>query len=196
MKVYFTTSNSHADKIRPQIEAITKTIESSGHVLLRVDTTQTHDKEEGSVSVFKKVITSIRNCDFVIAELTNSSAGVGYEIALAIGEKKPVIIFYSASSAQPLSITFKGNSSKYLKTKGYKNIQDIEKTIKTFSKEVRRLIDTKFILIIPPEIDRYLEWNVKAKGIPKAEITRGAIEQMMKEDKKYQNFLQGFKVTE
>ena len=56
-------------------------------------------------------------------------------------------------------------------------------------KDAKSLADTKFILIIPAEIDRYLEWNVREKGVSKAEITRDSIEKVMHTDEAYSKYL-------
>jgi len=51
-------------------------------------------------------------------------------------------------------------------------------------------IDSKFILIISPEIERYLQWASKTKRMHKAQIVRLALEASIKKDKEYMNFNQ------
>src|SRR5690348_2172248 len=62
-------------------------------------------------------------------------------------------------------------------------------------KEIESQLDSKFILVISPEINRYLEWASTEKRMHKAQIVRGAVEELSYKDKRYQQFLKegGFK---
>src|SRR5438270_801954 len=65
------------------------------------------------------------------------------------------------------------------KTYSEKNLEEI---IKQFLNDAKKLLDSKFILIIPPEIEQYLSWGSNKKGIRKAEIVRQAVEEFMAKD--------------
>jgi nucleoside 2-deoxyribosyltransferase len=193
MKVYFTTSVGDIEKVRSHVDHIFKFVESHGHTMDRFNyrkdpalETQSDDEMIGS---YKHIVNAIKSCDFMIAELTGSSTGAGFEISLALGEKKPVLVLYNETIRKNLPTPFRGNKNKLLRAKKYRNEQDIDNAIKYFFLDVQNLIDTKFILIIPPTIDRYLEWNAREKGLPKAEVTRTAIENMIQADSRYQEYL-------
>jgi hypothetical protein len=193
MKAYFTTSIRNLGNMQENIDHIFRTIESFGHSIDKFNYSKNPNLDAESDSeitgAYKHITTSIKNSDFVIAEMTENSAAVGYEIAFAIGEKKPVLVLVNEEKRKELSTPFRGNKTKYLSVRKYKSKSDIENALKIFLSDVKNLIDTKFILIIPPSIDQYLEWNARERGIAKAEVTREAIENMMNSDEKYQQYL-------
>jgi nucleoside 2-deoxyribosyltransferase len=203
MKIYFTTNVVDIDNIRVNVDNIYQTVEKLGHTIDRFNYQKnpqakfdTDDNNDEMIKAFDYISKAIKSSDFVIAELSSSSAAVGFEIAFALSEKKPVLVLYDETKQKSLATPFRGNKSKYLKIKRYRNEKDLENAIKFFINDVSTLIDTKFILIIPPVIDRYLEWNVREKGNSKAEVTREAIERMMKTDERYQEYLKSNSIEE
>lgn len=60
--------------------------------------------------------------------------------------------------------------------------------IEELSKREKDLEQVKFILILPPHIDKYLKFY-EARGHAKAEITRDAIIKMMESDYRYQEHI-------
>jgi nucleoside 2-deoxyribosyltransferase len=161
---------------------------------VRPDSYDSFDFNEAQ-KVVKTNAKLIKNSDFVVAEVSFFSGTTGYDISFALEEKKPIIVLYNlvdyrgdSRSIKTLPVTLKGNTSKYIIAREYDN-KTLKRTLELAIKDAKDLADTKFILIIPPEIDRYLEWNVKVKGIAKAEITRQAVEEMMKKDKEYISYL-------
>ena len=198
MKLYFTYSKRLNKEL---LEEIKRTFTTLGtKVEIREQTgeeQQTYDFDEAK-KMFQKNVKSIKAADVVLAECSYASSGLGYEISQAIDEKKPVIAIYNLNTdlAHPrhikrVPISLKGNTSKYLILREY-DIKSLKKTLELAVKDAKSLADTKFILIIPPAIDKYLEWNVKEKGISKAEITRQAVENMMKDDKAYIEYMKSF----
>ncbi|MHA2134648.1 MAG: nucleoside 2-deoxyribosyltransferase [Candidatus Thorarchaeota archaeon] len=57
--------------------------------------------------VFQRDVTQVRACDFLIAEVSNPSLGVGMEIMLTIELSKPVLMFRHTES-KPLSFMARG----------------------------------------------------------------------------------------
>lgn len=203
MKIYFTTNVLKIEDVRAGVDFVFDYCEKLGHQIDKFNYTRNpkvkfdldHDNEE-MIEAYDHICKSIKKCDFMIAELTSSSDAVGFEIAFALNEKKPVLVLYDVNKLEVLSTPFRGNRSKYLKVKKYKDHKEIEAAINLFITDVHNVIDTKFILIIPPEIDRYLEWNAKERGKAKAEVTRDAIDQILKVDKKYQEYLKSSGIQE
>ena len=66
--------------------------------------------------------------DLMVAEVTNPSLGVGYEIARAIEANKQIICLFSAASNKRLSAMISGSNG--LKILNYKNIEDIKETVR------------------------------------------------------------------
>jgi nucleoside 2-deoxyribosyltransferase len=64
----------------------------------------------------------IRGCDVLIAEVSVPSHGVGYEIAFALGEGKPVLCLYQ--EGRKISKMITGNPHSNLKIKSYRSVEE------------------------------------------------------------------------
>lgn len=131
---------------------------------------------------YKKNQTLLRVNDFVIAETTDYSGGIGYLVAQALASRTPVLALYNKEVGDKPSNVIKSSSlSKRLEFKEY-TIEELPLIIKHYIKTVRPLLDTKYILNLPSQLDRFLEYCSFKRGIPKSHIVREAIEEMMKTD--------------
>ena len=61
--------------------------------------------------IFQRDTTQIRMCDFLIAEISNASLGVGMEIMLAIELMKPILMF-SKKGTSNISLMVRGADGK------------------------------------------------------------------------------------
>ncbi|HEC63939.1 MAG TPA: hypothetical protein ENI23_01450 [bacterium] len=191
MKVHFISSS---DYYKTSKKEFTKTKELIEKIIGNEVTTYADmgGKEIGYDSNEKDIVDSIKKdeqalkaADMVIADITQSSAGPGYDIANALNLKKPVLVMKRESKEDkrtPHTMTVK--DSKLLTFSRY-NDTSLEKMLRKFINSARQKLDTKFILIISPEIDRYLEWASDYKRMHKAQIVRNAVEDMLEKDKEY-----------
>lgn len=130
-----------------------------------------------------KIDKVIRESDIVIAEVSNPDLKVGIEISKALSERKVVLALYKdKTSASIDAITT--NDAKTLLVKKY-STANIDKVIASSIDEAKGKLDTKFILIISSEIDRYLDWSSQHRRMHKAQVVRTAVEALMKKDKEY-----------
>ncbi len=60
--------------------------------------------------IYQRDIQMIQACDVVIAEVTNPSLGVGYELAYAEKLGKPILCLFNPDSDRKLSAMIAGNS--------------------------------------------------------------------------------------
>ena len=77
--------------------------------------------------IYKRDMRWLKECDFVIAEVTTPSLGVGYEIGRAIQFNKKVICLYRNTQDKRLSEMISGN--KNLKIINYKDFEDLKEKI-------------------------------------------------------------------
>ena len=126
----------------------------------------------------------IKDCDLLIAEVSELNYKQGFEIARALDEKKVVIALEDNDSNNSKDLP----KNKSLIVKKYSS-KDLVQVLEKAIKEAESKLDSKFILIISPEIDRYLEWAGQNKRMHKAQIVRNAVEQMIKKDKEYKDYL-------
>jgi len=143
--------------------------------------------EEQAFNIFRKSQKSLLEAEVVIADVSHPSDRIGFEIATAINEKKPVLALIKKGIK--LAPPIQGNNSRYLTVAQYDGIEDVEHIVKKFIQDAKKNIDTKFILIISPQIDKYLEWVASERRKHKAQIVREALESQMSKDKEYLAFL-------
>jgi nucleoside 2-deoxyribosyltransferase len=80
--------------------------------------------------VYQRDIDWIHGSDAVIAEVTTPSHGVGYELAYALGLKKPVLACYLEGATVSKMIT--GNSQETLSVLSYTDVTMLLDEIDTF----------------------------------------------------------------
>lgn len=207
MKVYFTTGYENPKKSSNNIHCIFETLKSKGHSITKRPFKSEHGSDiykvnEKKISdifdfldspvdkIYTEATKRIRSSDVVIAEASYYlSPGLGFELGFALHEKKPVLVLVSKKSAVVMSEVIEGNPSRYFSYKKYETKNDLADIIENFLVKAKDKLDTKFILIISPEIDRYLEWSSDFKRIHKAEAVREAIEEKMEKDEDYKRYL-------
>jgi hypothetical protein len=141
-------------------------------------------------SVYTNNQKKIQSSDVVICEFSNTSSGLGYDFAQAIMFNKPVLVL--ADKKVVLSETITGNKSNKIKV-AYYDDSNICEVVDEFLEQARKMLDSKFIFIIPPKLDSYLSWANKRKGIPKADIVRHAVEAFMESDETYKEYMKEMK---
>ncbi len=175
-------------------DKIVKSFEKLGHKVDKTHKRSTSDKDSADFEkAYKRNMKSINNCDALIAEVTQLSSGIGFLISTALSQKKPVLALYNKKADIPPSITLRGTKNKYMTFNKYKT-DEIEDIAQKFARKVKGMLDTKFILIISPEIDRYLDWASEYKRMHKAQIVRNAIEKKMELDEDYKKYLENPRV--
>ena len=206
MKVYLTTGYENPKKSSESLDNIIAAVKGEGHTIIKRPLKAHHGDETYRVNekqyqdifdfinvpietIYSESTKRIKNSDVVIAEASYFvSPGVGFELAFALHEKKPVLVLINKNSDIVLSEVIEGNPSKLLTTVRFENQADLTKDIKQFLLKSKKKLDTKFILIISPEIDRYLQWAGNERRMHKAQLVRQAIEEMIERDKEYRVF--------
>jgi len=180
MKIHFIASKSRLDKSIDDYRLIIDTIESLGHELTRewVEkayqlSNRTSDELDMAIDwrrVNKENIASLTQADIVIAEATARTFSVGYQVAVAVQQKKPVLIL---SRNNALKGTFgSGIVSELLKNETY-NEHTIRDIIADFiSENTLDQKDLRFNFFIDRRIHNYLKWASTNTGRTKAEIIR------------------------
>jgi len=80
--------------------------------------------------IFNRDVDHVRKSDFLIAEVSNPSLGVGMEIMLSIELLKPALLFYSLDSDR-LSKMVEGATGKALFT--YDSLEDVDRIIRSLN---------------------------------------------------------------
>lgn len=132
MKIYFAGSIRGGRKDKKLYLKIIEILKNYGRVL----TEHVGNKNLSSVGenlnekeIYKRDMKWLDSSDVVIAEVTQPSLGVGYEIG-RIEKIKPVLCIYRESKNKRLSAMIAGNPNLILKK--YKNLKDINNIFSDF----------------------------------------------------------------
>ncbi len=90
--------------------------------------------EVTSEYIYNRDIDWIKECDVVVAEVTQPSLGVGYEIAKAEEWGKRILCLYRPSEGKRLSAMIQG--SKHTNVKEYQNLSETKEILDMFFKEI------------------------------------------------------------
>ena len=80
--------------------------------------------------IFQRDVDWIDNCQAVVAEVSTPSHGVGYEIAYALSQGKPVLCLYRHD--RPVSKMITGNDSKGIQVEAYGDSEQAQEIIEGF----------------------------------------------------------------
>ncbi len=188
MKIFFISDRKDL-KHKTECETIISTLSANGNQVDRSHFNRTSEQDSNNFEkAYKDNLKSIKECEVLVAEVTNLSSGIGFLISTAMGQKKPVLALFNKNSDNKPSTTLRGSTNRLMNFKYYTsaNLQDV---IKEFLVKVKKELDTKFILIISPEIDRYLEWASEFRRMHKAQVVRESVEAVIKKDKEYKSLL-------
>lgn len=191
MKIYLSIPHKNREEFGYFIDAV-KQLEKEGHKIYDIYDDEPYpqpDKVEYHVDKFKESEKALKQADMIIIEATYPGRRQGYEIARGLDERKVVLSLYSEEKGTISTPSLMGNTSKYFSFEAYTK-DNIEKLLKDAIQDAKTKLDTKFILIISPEIDRYISWASDQRRLHKAQIVRSAVESMMEEDKEYQEYLE------
>lgn len=83
--------------------------------------------------IYDRDMAWLNKADFVVAEVTTPSLGVGYEIG-KIEKKKPILCLYREQDGKRISAMIGGN--KNVKIEKYRVIQDLEPIFTEFFKKI------------------------------------------------------------
>jgi len=192
MLVYFIASRSKIEEDIDYFRVINKSIQDAGHKLTRdivepiykLVTSGQYEKNAEEIDwkqLNKENTEAIAKADLVIAEVTARSFSVGYQVALAIRDKKPTLIL---ARKDHLKATFRsGLSSDFVKVAEYRNKDDLQKIVDDFiSENSIGPKDLRFNFFMDRKIYSHIRWLSYKTGKSKSEIIREALLRDMDRD--------------
>jgi nucleoside 2-deoxyribosyltransferase len=134
MKIYFGGSSAGGRKYLETYQKIVSNLKSTGHQVLTKHVVQPDvlelEKKFTPEQIYTRDIQWINQCDCLIAEVSNPSLGVGYEICCALRINKPVLCLYRKGIF--LTRMLIGNTSEGLLVKEYETDSEWETIIEPF----------------------------------------------------------------
>lgn len=139
MNIYFSCSITGGRDDEQVYQALVNTLIEQGHYIPTAHLSQANILELENVTtpreVYERDIKWINDCDSLIAEVSTPSHGVGYEIALALFQNKPVLCCYH--SGRKVSKIFLGNTNPSLQVCAYNTIEHMLECIHDFLAELQ-----------------------------------------------------------
>ena len=135
MKIYFAGSIRGGRQDAETYLEIIKLLRTRGEVLTEhvSDASITQMGEDSAEEyIYKRDVAWINEADAVVAEITNPSLGVGYELAYAESKKIPVYCLYRSLPDRKISAMILGNS--YFTVRRYETLKEVEDLINTWFK--------------------------------------------------------------
>lgn len=127
MKIYFSAAISAGRIYAPIYKKMVETLQDNQFDILTehvADPNVLHmEKSFSATEVYNRDIRLIHDCDLLLAEVSHPSTGVGYEIAYALLNDKPVIAAYLSGLKVSKMITGNTQSNLYIYT--YESINDL-----------------------------------------------------------------------
>lgn len=189
MIIHLTGSAQDIEKDLPYYRRIIKTIHENDGILARdwIETAyHRHVKkiDDGDVdwkSVMDGNLEAIGRADIVIIEVSNFSFSQGFQSAVSLNQKKPLLLI----SRKPIKKhAISGYRSKLLTTAEYKTEDDLEKIVTQFIQDnTIATKDLRFNMFIDRPIYNYLRSVSYESGKNKSEIIRELIEREIRKQK-------------
>ena len=138
MQIYFSGSIAGGRKYADIYQKIVDYLKQQGHDVLTEFVASPnvleHDKSFIPQEVFERDMKWLSECDVVIAEVSNPSLGVGYEVCQALQLNKAVLCLYQTDVFVSRIIT--GNTNPQLSLGEYRDDNEIYKYIDGFLQNI------------------------------------------------------------
>lgn len=190
MKYFFSASSRNIKENFEMFKFISKTLDDLGHISTRDWLDEAYSKATKNVSIEKTewkrihnhVSEAILNSDFIIAYISEPSFSVGYQVALSIQHKKPILIL-SKEPISEIKNSFGTNiDSELISFKKFSE-DTFKQTINEFIRNYCLMgKPTRFSFFIDQKIHNFLRGEAFAKNKTKAEVLREIIEEHIKQN--------------
>lgn len=140
MNIYFSCSLTGGRDDQPVYAAMVDYLLAQGHTVptahLAHPEVMKEEAEIDPVTVYRRDIRWLDECEAMIAEVSTPSHGVGYEIAYALRLNKPVLCLHRRNARVSKMIT--GNTEPTLTVEAYEDEKGASGTLQKF-------LETKFV---------------------------------------------------
>ncbi|MCE9643137.1 MAG: nucleoside 2-deoxyribosyltransferase [Candidatus Andersenbacteria bacterium] len=134
MNIYFAASIRGGRDDQDIYRQIIETLKDFGMVLTEHFGNTGISSVEGTgknhAEIYKQDMAWVTQADVIVAEVTQPSLGVGYEIGRAEDMGKKILCLYRENTERTLSAMIRGNNK--LNVKNYKTIEDIRPILEQF----------------------------------------------------------------
>jgi nucleoside 2-deoxyribosyltransferase len=176
INVHLIASKSNVANDVKSLETIGELISSKGHHIVRnwVEAARTNAKDKDWAEIYQLNLETIAKADVVIAETSYNSFGVGYQVAVAIQQKKPTLLLRRDDADKEAFAT--GIVDTWAQRATYTD-DNLDEIVEKFLHENDIATkDMRFNFFIDRPIYNYLRWSALKTGKTKAEILRELVQ--------------------
>lgn len=188
MKYFFSASSRNISENIKIFKFIQGTLDKLGHLSTRDWIEEAYQKDTTNKSIEKSewkrihnhVSEAILNSDFIIAYISEPSFSVGYQVALSIQHKKPILIL-SKEPIEEIKNSFGTNiDSELISFKRFSE-DTFEESLKDFVRNYCLMGKPKrFSFFIDQRIHNFIRGEAFAKDKTKAEVLREILDTHIK----------------
>ena len=188
MKVYFYSQKDNVEPVRKKFhDRLMEYFHNNG--VLVISNLLGKNYEDSQLS--------FANMDGLVIEGSDIASEVGYLIAMALAQKKPILFLLPKGKAMPDQIRgLKDDKNlKKLFLLNFYSDKNFEDLLLDFidiieTGELRREVPTiKFTLRFTPRVERFLRWKSNKVKLSKADLLRKLVDEAIKNDETYQTHL-------
>lgn len=182
MKVHFITSRDSLENDIETLQDITQRIKRAGHTLandwIDIASERQRSGKQSTADwkrIYKDNLENVAETDVLIAEASYENFGVGYQVAAAVQQKKPVLLLRHENADKGAFVT--GVEDGWVQTREY-NKDNLGTILGKFLEDNDiSTKDMRFNFFIDRPIYNYLRWAALKTGKTKAEILRSLVQQ-------------------
>ncbi|MBN1916180.1 nucleoside 2-deoxyribosyltransferase [Candidatus Dojkabacteria bacterium] len=139
-------------------------------------------------SYFNEVEKRIKRADVFVAELSETSASIGYEVGLAVAYLKPILILRLDKLRNDLGAPFRAANKTKMYVLRY-NQKTLEAQIERFLRKAQKGIFVKKLLLrfTQEQVDYFNYLQKQARRRPLTTIIREIVDRVIRGDKEYQD---------
>lgn len=173
----------HIDHLRRLVDSIHK----GGHTLAHAWVEPTYERQQKENKKFEDTdwsllyndsVEAINRADVVVAETSTPSFSVGYQVALAVNMKKPILVLNREGVEKSFFASGIETGIEYEKY----TEENVENIVQSFlEKNDIATKDMRFNFFIDRPIYNYLRWAALKTGKTKAEILRELVQREIKD---------------
>lgn len=181
INVHLIASKSNVSEDIESLRSISRVIANKGHHIVRDWVESAYSRQiddKGTPVDWMQIYTSnletIAKADVIIAETSYNSFGVGYQVAVAVQQKKPTLLLRHEGVEADAFAT--GIVDSWVQRVTY-NEESIDSAIEKFLLENDiSTKDMRFNFFIDRGIYNYLRWSALKTGKTKAEVLRELVQ--------------------
>ncbi len=188
IKVFVAVPSTFSEEHKQFLDRIIAFFKNDQKYKLALDL-QWFTKEKRKKDFFEAETRGLEYSDFLVAEISYPSVGVGFLISYAVMKKKKILCLYKENIHKTISAFITSIPKNKITIKKYDN-ESLEPILSEYFAKTKPFKLHKFNFIISQKIKDYLDWLSQDSTISLSEKLRNIVEEkIIDTDKEYDSYL-------